>query len=120
MGTRGGKRVGSSRKDDESPIVRSPMRRAVSTFNDFRRQSVPLTSLAEAAKSTLLQPIEVAPNPEQQLIPGQKGRWYGTRVSTIILVRDDGSTTFVEKTRAVLVDGQVKAGSQRRFDFTPR
>lgn len=84
---------------------------------DKSSQSIPLTSLADAARSTLLQPMEVALNPEIPLKDGEKGRWYGTRVSTIILVRNDGSATFVERDRAVLVNGQVKAGSQRRYDF---
>ena len=45
------------------------------------------------------------------------GRWYGTRVSTVILVRDDGEVTFVEKDRAVLVDGKVQGGLSRTFHF---
>jgi uncharacterized protein with NRDE domain len=48
---------------------------------------------------------------------GQTGRWYGTRVSTVILVREDGRTTFIERDRAVLKDGDIQPGFERRFDF---
>jgi hypothetical protein len=61
-------------------------------------------------------------------------RWYGTRLSTVILVRDDGHVTFVEKDiaglnrstgsdqgdggRAGTVETQVKiGGGERRFEF---
>jgi uncharacterized protein with NRDE domain len=59
----------------------------------------------------------VAPNPEIPIQEGQPGRWYGTRVSTIILVREDGHVVFVESERALLIDGEVQVGSSRVFDF---
>jgi len=35
----------------------------------------------------------------------------------VILVREDGRTTFIERDRAVLKDGDIQSGSERRFDF---
>jgi uncharacterized protein with NRDE domain len=81
------------------------------------RQTIPLTSLSDTTRSTLLKPLLVAPNPEIPIQEGQKGRWYGTRVSTVIIVRDDGNVTFIERDRALLVDGEIQSGSSRRFDF---
>jgi uncharacterized protein with NRDE domain len=81
------------------------------------RQTIPLTSLADTTRSTLLKPILVAPDPEVPIQEGQTGRWYGTRVSTVILVRDDGRVVFVEKDRAVLINGELRSGSSRRFEF---
>ena len=80
-------------------------------------QTMPLTSLADTTRSTLLKPLMVASNPEIPIQEGQKGRWYGTRVSTVILVRNDGSVTFIERDRALLVNGEIQSGSSRRFDF---
>jgi uncharacterized protein with NRDE domain len=85
---------------------------------DAYSQSIPLNSLADAAKSTLIQPVEVGPNPDHPLQPGETPRWYATRVSTVIMVRDDGSTTFVERDRALLIDGNPTPGGERRFDFS--
>lgn len=82
------------------------------------RQSIPLTSLADAEKSTFITPVEIGPNPEHPPRDGEPKRWYGTRVSTVILVRDDGTATFVEGDRALLVDGKPEPGGERRFDFT--
>jgi uncharacterized protein with NRDE domain len=59
----------------------------------------------------------VAPNPEIPIQEGQPGRWYGTRVSTVILVRDDGHVIFVENERALLVNGKIQVGSSRMFEF---
>ncbi|KAL7423592.1 hypothetical protein Q5752_001173 [Cryptotrichosporon argae] len=57
-------------------------------------------------------PASAAPAPRRGL------RWYGTRVSTVILVRDDGHVVFVERDRARLVDGApVEGGGERRFEF---
>lgn len=81
-------------------------------------QSMPLNSLADAAKSTLIQPVEIGLDPEHPLQPGETARWYATRVSTVIMVRDDGSTTFVERDRALLIDGKPTPGEERRFDFS--
>jgi len=81
------------------------------------RQTIPLTSLADTTGSTLLEPLLVAPNPEVPIKEGQTGRWYGTRVSTVILVREDGHVVFAESERALLVDGEIQVGSSRVFDF---
>ena len=59
----------------------------------------------------------VAPNPEIPIREGQPGRWYGTRVSTVILVRDDGHVVFLESERALLVDGKLQLGASRIYDF---
>jgi uncharacterized protein with NRDE domain len=59
----------------------------------------------------------VAPYPEVPIQEGQSGRWYGTRVSTVILVREDGQVVFVEKERALLIDGKVQVGSSRVYEF---
>ena len=82
------------------------------------RQSIPLTSLTDAGKSTFITPVEVGPNPEFPPQHGETKRWYGTRVSTVILVREDGTATFVESDRALMVAGKPEAGGERRFDFT--
>jgi len=84
------------------------------------RQTIPLTSLADTTRSTLLEPLLVAPNPEVPIKEGQTGRWYGTRVSTVILVREDGHVVFVESERALLVDEEIQVGSSRVFDFVAR
>lgn len=42
------------------------------------------------------------------------GRWYGTRVSTVILVKDDGTVTFVERDISVLEGGKAIAGTDER------
>lgn len=73
--------------------------------------------MADTTRSTLLTPLQVATNPEVPITEGQTGRWYGTRVSTVILVREDGRTTFIERDRAVLKDGEIQSGSERRYDF---
>jgi uncharacterized protein with NRDE domain len=68
----------------------------------------------------MLKPLMVAPNPEIPIQEGQAGRWYGTRVSTVILVRDDGHVVFLESERALLVDGKIQVGSSRKFDFVAK
>lgn len=46
-------------------------------------------------------------------------RWYGTRVATVILVKDDGTVTFVERDRFRLENGEAVAGhDQRKEVFT--
>jgi uncharacterized protein with NRDE domain len=81
------------------------------------RQHIPITSLADTTRCTLLKPLLVAPNPEIPIQEGQPGRWYGTRVSTVILVRDDGHVVFLETERALLIDGKVQVGSSRVYEF---
>lgn len=49
----------------------------------------------------------------------EHARWYATRVATVILVRDDGQITFVERDRTKLKDGEaVPAHGQRKEVFT--
>ncbi|WWD18205.1 hypothetical protein CI109_102655 [Kwoniella shandongensis] len=52
--------------------------------------------------------------------PNNKARGYGTRTATVILVREDGKTTFVERDVLVLdeLHGEVKKGERERwFEF---
>ena len=69
-----------------------------------------LTSLADAQRSTLLEPKEVA-----------QGRWYGTRVSTVVVVMDDGECVFEERDVSVQDQDGVRMGDgKRRFRFSAR
>ena len=125
------------------------------------RQSNPITSLLHASTSTMIPPIQVPNAPsstpasasastshsetdtgsaDQTARREAEGdntgfRWYGTRLSTVILVRDDGHVTFVERDiaglaqisgsdqdnhrgRAGTIETQVKiGGGERRFEF---
>ncbi len=85
----------------------------------YRRQSVPLKSLADAKRCTCLQPIRIGKNPEQPLKAESKGRWYGTRVSTVILVKENGEVTFVERDIGELdEEGEARRGDgERVFRF---
>jgi uncharacterized protein with NRDE domain len=57
----------------------------------------------------------LAPVPEDEPEEGAVNlRWYGTRVSTVVLVQDDGQTTFVERDMAILEDGAPRAGTDER------
>lgn len=44
-------------------------------------------------------------------------RWYGTRVATVILVKDDGTITFVERDRFKLENGEPVAGHGQRKEM---
>ena len=54
--------------------------------------------------------------------PGSEGRWYGTRVSTVIMIKDTGETTFVERDIGMLdgTGGIKKGGGERRYMFAAR
>ena len=84
-----------------------------------RRQSVPLDSIADLSDCTCLHPVPLGANPDQTIQEGEKRRWYGTRVTTVILVRDDGEVTFVE--RDIFVQDErgeaVRGKDERRFTF---
>jgi uncharacterized protein with NRDE domain len=69
---------------------------------------------------TCIPPLRLGPNVETPIEESSKGRWYGTRLSTVILVRDDREVTFVERDVAWLdSEGEVKQGGvERRFTFT--
>ncbi|ORY23949.1 NRDE protein-domain-containing protein [Naematelia encephala] len=83
------------------------------------QQTKPLESLADTTTCTCLQPLLVGQDPDNPLKNNTQGRWYGTRVSTVILVRDDGQVTFVERDISVLgPDGSaVKGTDERKFTF---
>ena len=85
----------------------------------FLRQSIPLDSLASLKNCTCLHPVKLGTDVDTPLEKGKPGRWYGTRLSTVILVKDSGEVTFVE--RDIFVDdgqGGAKDGSdERRISF---
>lgn len=74
----------------------------------------------DLVKATRVRPV-VIPTADVSETVGQE-RWYGTRISTVILVKDNGEVTFVERDIAVLneesgrpVDGDRT--KERRFTF---
>ena len=86
----------------------------------MRRQSIPLNSLTDLSDCTCLHPVPLGANPDAAIQDGEKRRWYGTRVTTAILVRDDGEVTFVE--RDIFVQDEqgeaIRGRDERRFTFT--
>ncbi|KAK4686918.1 hypothetical protein P7C73_g3192, partial [Tremellales sp. Uapishka_1] len=81
-----------------------------------------IDTLADTSKTTRLQPLLVGPNADLFPTPEDKKRWYGTTLSTVILVKDSGETVFVERDIGVL-DGKGGAtpgskSNERRFAFT--
>ena len=86
------------------------------------RQTVPLRSLADAALCTCLEPIRIGQNPPVPLDADSGGRWYGTRVSTVILVKNSGEVTFVERDIGEIDEqGRAKKGTgERYFTFDAR
>ncbi|ORX35446.1 NRDE protein-domain-containing protein [Kockovaella imperatae] len=79
----------SERKEGEEELIKR--------MQDLLSRSVPLTSLANVKECTCLHPVKLGTNPDEPLDTGLDGRWYGTRVSTVILVKNTGEVTFVEK-----------------------
>lgn len=87
-------------------------------------------------RRTVLVPAFSATPPKGKAIGGEAGggaseesekAWYGTRTSTILLVRKDGEVTFVERdvhtltldgSQARLLSGEERRSGQRRYDFT--
>lgn len=63
------------------------------------------------AHAIRVQPLRVT---ENHVGTEGSGRWYGTRVATVILVKDDGQVIFVERDISVLDGDQVKPGSDER------
>lgn len=71
-------------------------------------------------KSTLIPPL-LLQNDLLATDPTNPGtQWKGTRTSTVILVRDDGETVFVERDIAELGKGEmpIKGRGERRFGFS--
>ena len=46
-------------------------------------------------------------------------KWYGTRLATVVLIRNDGSATFIERDILELDDtqGWREGTGERRYDF---
>jgi len=88
-------------------------------YSADHRQSTPRDSIADLSECTCLHPVAVGTNEDGSVKEGEKGRWYGTRVSTVILVKDDGQVTFVE--RDIFVQNSrgeaVRGDEERRFRF---
>ena len=74
--------------------------------------------MSDAKSCTCLAPVLLGKDPTLPA-DAQSGRWYGTRVSTVILVRNDGMVTFVERDIANLDEyGQAQKGTEeRRIQF---
>ena len=83
--------------------------------NADHRRTKPLDSIADLSECTCLYPVSIGQNPSEKIRADEKGRWYGTRVTTVILVREDGQVTFVE--RDIFVqnsDGDAVSGTEER------
>ncbi|WOO85745.1 Transport and Golgi organization protein 2 [Vanrija pseudolonga] len=77
--------------------------------------SRPIKTYTDMTHSTRIDPFLLGPNPNASPTPEVAGgRWYATRVSTVILVKDDGQVLFVERDIATLEDGVVIQGSGER------
>jgi uncharacterized protein with NRDE domain len=72
-------------------------------------------------KATRVLPFQIGGNVESSDAPSGAARWYGTRISTVILIKDSGEVVFVERDIAVLDEqGQPVPGTlaaQRRECF---
>ncbi|WVQ65239.1 uncharacterized protein L199_003412 [Kwoniella botswanensis] len=84
-------------------------------------QSIPITKESDALSSTTI-PLITIPSANAFTTPttesGQspKPRWYGTRTSTVIIVKENGETIFVERDVLVLDDeGNPKKGEGERW-----
>lgn len=80
-----------------------------------------MTSAKDLFRATRVRPVIIGSDPSAPPADSQSngGRWYGTRVSTVIVVRDDGHVIFVERDIALLnQSGQVQRGDgERRVTF---
>ncbi|KAL1405208.1 hypothetical protein Q8F55_008833 [Vanrija albida] len=77
--------------------------------------SRPISTYTDMTYSTRIDPFLLGPNPDTSPTPKPHGgRWYATRVSTVILVKDDGQVLFVERDIATLDNGVVIQGSDER------
>lgn len=65
-------------------------------------QNIPLDSLKDAQDCTCIAPLQLEPRAPTRPVEHGNGHWYGTRLSTVILVHNDGSVLFIERDRAVL------------------
>jgi uncharacterized protein with NRDE domain len=66
-------------------------------------------------RATRVNPFLIGSNAESSNEPSGTPRWYGTRISTVILVREDGQVIFIERDIAVLDNnGQPIPGTSQR------
>lgn len=66
----------------------------------------------DMTRATRVQPFAIDSAVATDLSNVRAGtRWYGTRVSTVILVKDSGEVLFVERDIAVLEGGQPRPGN---------
>ena len=81
------------------------------------RSPQPITSRAELRNTVHVAPLPIT-HDALPAIPG--ANWYGTRLSTVLLVKKNGEALFIERDIWQLVDGKpVKAEprTQREFRF---
>ncbi|OCF56736.1 hypothetical protein L486_05590 [Kwoniella mangroviensis CBS 10435] len=84
-------------------------------------QSIPITKESDALSSTTIPLITIPStntftNPSTDSGQAPKPRWYGTRTSTVIIVKENGETIFVERDVLVLDDeGNPKKGEGERW-----
>lgn len=72
------------------------------------------------ASATRVQPFQVGGNVDASENPTGQARWWGTRISTVILVRDDGHVVFVERDINVLdkeTQQPIKGSAERKECF---
>ncbi len=83
------------------------------------RQTKPLDSIADLSECTCLHPIPVGKNPEKKIQEGEESRWYGTRVTTVILIKENGEVNFVERDIFVQNDRDeaVRGDKERKYRF---
>ncbi|WVW80463.1 hypothetical protein I302_102445 [Kwoniella bestiolae CBS 10118] len=78
-------------------------------------QSIPITTQSDMLSSTTIPLIKIPSTPTTQ-VDNEKPRWYGTRTSTVILVKENGETIFVERDVLVLDEkGEPKRGEGERW-----
>ena len=78
-----------------------------------------MDSIADLSECTCLHPVALGSGPDMSRKEGEKSRWYGTRVTTVILVKDNGETTFMEKDIFLQnSEGEAVRGTdERKFQF---
>ncbi|BEJ13226.1 hypothetical protein CspHIS471_0304000 [Cutaneotrichosporon sp. HIS471] len=99
--------------EDEDQLVERMM--------DLLSPAPPVHSAVDMTYATQIAPLRIG---DMGLGPASgagddSARWYATRVATVILVRDDGKITFVERDRTKLKDGEVvHSNTERREVFS--
>jgi uncharacterized protein with NRDE domain len=104
----------SQNGEDENQLVERMM--------DLLSPAPPVLSPVDMTYATQVAPIRIGPKglgPADGTAEDEYSRWYATRVATVILIRDDGRITFVERDRTKLKDGEVvPANGERKEVFT--